>query len=60
MKVKMFANSNIKELEDEINAWLSSHKVKVDSAKQNYTCDDKSCYALVSLWFESLESITEV
>jgi len=61
MKVKMFVNSgNTGDLEKEINAWLSSHKVKLDSIKQSYTCDAKTCYALVSVWFEDLENITEI
>ena len=61
MEVKMFVNSgNVGDLEKEINAWLSSHKIKIDSVKQSYTCDDKSCYALVSVWFENLENITGI
>jgi hypothetical protein len=61
MKVKIFTGSgNAEDLEKEINAWLSSHKVQVGTINQSYTCDAKSCYALVSVWFEDLENITEI
>jgi hypothetical protein len=61
MEVKIFTNSgDAHELEKEINTWLSSHKIKVDTVKQSYACDGRSCYALVSIWFESLENVTEI
>ena len=61
MRVKLFTSAgNAKELEKDINAWLSAHKVKVDEIKQSYTCDAGSCYALVSVWFEDLENVTEI
>jgi hypothetical protein len=61
MKVKIFTSSgNVEDLEKEINTWLSSHKVNVGTINQSYTCDAKSCYALVSVWFEDLENITEI
>ena len=61
MKVKIFSGSGgVEDLERQINAWLSSHKVQVDSVKQSYTCDAKSCYALISVWFEDLENVTEI
>ena len=61
MEVKMFAGTgNVYELQQEINDWLSSHKVKVDSIKQSYTCDDKACYVLISVWYQNLANITEI
>lgn len=61
MEVKIFEGSgNVRDLEKQINTWLSSHKVKVDSIKQSYTCDAKSCYALISVWFDNLENVTEI
>lgn len=61
MKVKIFSSSgSVADLEKEINKWLSSHKVRVDTIKQSYACDAKSCYALVSVWFEDLENVTEI
>jgi len=61
MKVKIFSGSgSVGDLEKEINAWLSSHKVEVGSIKQSYTCDAKSCYALISVWFEDLENVTGI
>ena len=61
MKVKIFSGSGgVEDLERQINVWLSSHKVQVSSIKQSYTCDVKSCYALISLWFEDLENVTGI
>jgi hypothetical protein len=61
MEVRMFANNgNTDELEKEINVWLSRSKVKVIDIKQSYTCDAKTCYALISVWFESLEAVNQI
>ena len=61
MEVRMFANNgNTDELEKEINTWLGRSRVKVISIKQSYTCDAKTCYALVSLWYESLEETNRI
>ncbi len=61
MEVKLFVNSgNASDLEKEINAWLASHKIQVDTIRQSYTCDAKSCYALVSIWFEKTEDINVI
>jgi hypothetical protein len=61
MKVKVFAHSGtVDDLEKDINAWLSSHKIKVDTIQQSYACDGKACHALVSVWFEPLEDINKI
>jgi len=61
MKVRMFVNNgNADELEKEINEWLARSSVKVNSIKQSYTCDAKTCYALVSIWYEGLEEVNRI
>ncbi len=57
MKVKMFVNNNANpgELEQEINSWLCGSAAKVIDIKQSYTCDVKTCYTLVSVWYEDGE-----
>ena len=61
MEVKMFtAAGDVSALEKELNTWLSSHKVSVKTVKQSYTCDNGTCYTLISLWFENLEHVTGI
>ncbi len=61
MKVKMFAGSgNAGDLEREINEWLSSQKIQVSTIKQSCACDGKTCFALVSVWYESTESVNKI
>ncbi len=61
MRVKIFTgNGIVRDLENEINQWLSTNPVKVVDIKQSYTCDSKSCYAMMSVWFESTENINEI
>lgn len=59
--MRMFANNgNADELEKDINTWLSRGKVKVVDIKQSYTCDSKTCYALVSVWYENIDDINRI
>jgi len=61
MEVKMFtATGDVSALERELNTWLSSHKIRVTTVKQNYTCDSGACHTLISVWFETLENVTEI
>lgn len=61
MKVRIFSNNgNADELEKEINTWLARSKVKVEAIKQSYTCDAKTCYTLVSIWFEGMEDVNTI
>jgi hypothetical protein len=61
MEVRMFANKgNTDELEKEINEWLSRSNIKVTDVKQSYTCDERTRYALVSVWFERLTDVNRI
>jgi hypothetical protein len=58
MKVKMFAGQgDVKELEKEVNQWLSENNVSVSNAqvKQSYEYDSKNDLfrILISLWYEA-------
>jgi hypothetical protein len=58
MKVKMFAGQgDVKELEKEVNQWLSENNVSVSNAqvKQSYVYDSKNDLfrILISLWYEA-------
>jgi hypothetical protein len=58
MKVKMFAGQgDVKELEKEVNRWLSENNVSVSNAqvKQSYVYDGKNDLfrILISLWYEA-------
>ena len=61
MEVKMFtATGDVSALEKELNTWLSSTRISVNTIKQNYTCDSGTCYTLISVWFESQENVTGI
>ncbi len=61
MQVKMFSTAGeVSALEKELNTWMSSQRIKVNTIKQSYTCDNGKCYTLISVWFESQENITGI
>lgn len=61
MNVRMFTNNgNADDLEKEINDWLDRTNVKVIDIKQSYTCDAKTCYTLVSVWYEGLDEVNRI
>ncbi len=61
MKVKIFSNTgNAEDLEQEINRWLSSQKIQVSTIKQSCACDGKTCFALVSVWYDTAQSVNRI
>jgi hypothetical protein len=61
MQVKMFYTAgDVSSLEKELNTWLSTRKISVNTIKQSYSCDNGTCYTLISVWFESQESVTGI
>jgi hypothetical protein len=56
MKVKIFSNAGIEDLEKALNKWLEEAKEKefdIKKIKQSYGGD--SMYALISIWYEEPE-----
>ncbi len=61
MEVKMFtATGDVTALEKELNTWLSSHRIVVNTIKQSYTSDSGTRHTLISVWFENVESVTGI
>jgi len=61
MEVRMFTTTgDVGALEKELNSWLSTGRIAVNTIKQSYACDNGTCYTLISVWFENLENVTEI
>lgn len=61
MIVKIFTGTgDLNALEKDVNTWLSSSKIKVNTVKQSYACDDKACHAMISIWYEDVKSVTGI
>ena len=61
IKVKVFMSSGkATDMEKEINGWLSSRKIKVETIKQSSAGDGVSPYTIISVWFDDLENVTEI
>lgn len=61
MIVKIFTGmGDLSALEKDVNTWLSAHKIKVNTVKQSYASDGKACHAMISIWYEDLQSVTGI